>query len=256
MLDQFLEYFPNVGLDALLVLVVLVALESVLSADNAIALASLVQGLDNPTLQRRALNLGLVVAFGLRVLLILTATWVIQFWQFEFIGAVYLLWLAFQYFTSNEDEGHEHHGPRFTSLWQAIPLIAFTDLAFSLDSVTTAIAVSQERWLVITGGVIGVITLRFMAELFIRWLKEYVHLQDAGYITVTLVGLRLLIKVIHEDWVPPQWLMISAIGVIFLWGFSQRATSDLERETAVGLSSPEEPLSSQTLEEMLELEEH
>lgn len=254
MIDRFLDYFPNLGVDALLVLVVLVALESVLSADNAIALASLVQGLDNPTLQRRALNLGLVVAFALRVLLILTATWVIQFWQFEFIGAVYLLWLAFQYFTSNQDEGQEHHGPRFTSLWQAIPLIAFTDLAFSLDSVTTAIAVSRERWLVITGGVIGVITLRFMAELFIRWLQEYVHLQDAGYITVTLVGLRLLIKVVHEDWVPPQWLMISAIGAIFLWGFSQRTSSALEGETAADPPAAEQPLSPESLEEMLELE--
>lgn len=254
MLDQFLELFPNLGLDAILVLVILVALESVLSADNAIALASLVQGLEDPTLQRRALNLGLVVAFGLRILLILTATWVIQFWQFELIGAIYLLWLSFQYFTSQENDGDQHHGPRFSSLWQAIPLIAFTDLAFSLDSVTTAIAVSQERWLVITGGVIGVITLRFMAELFINWLKQYVHLQDAGYITVTLVGLRLLIRVIDKNLVPPQWLMISAIALIFLWGFSQR-TADSEPETAIAeMPAVEEPLSPEPLEEMLELE--
>ncbi|HBY77041.1 MAG TPA: hypothetical protein DEG47_08555, partial [Cyanobacteria bacterium UBA11148] len=47
-----------------------------------------------------------------------------------------LLWLVFQYFTSDEDQEHHHHGPRFTSLWQAIPMIAVTDLAFSLDSVT------------------------------------------------------------------------------------------------------------------------
>lgn len=253
MVDRFLELFPDLGLDAILVLIVLVALESVLSADNAIALASLVQGLENPVLQRRALNFGLVVAFALRIVLILTATWVIQFWQFELMGAAYLLWLAFQYFTSNGGD-NEHHGPRFTSLLQAIPLIAFTDLAFSLDSVTTAIAVSQERWLVITGGVIGVITLRFMAELFIRWLKEYVHLQDAGYVTVTLVGLRLLIKVFNEALVPPQWLMITAIAVIFLWGFSKRVVPPPEVEKTMEGEEPHQPLTLEPLAEMLELE--
>lgn len=126
--------------DSLALLPVLVALEAVLSADNAIALAAIAQGLEGAVLQRRALNFGLVCAFVLRVGLILTASWVIRFWQFELAGAAYLLWLVFQYFTSNgkdeEGEAH-HHGPRFTSLWQAIPMIAVTDLAFSLDSVTT-----------------------------------------------------------------------------------------------------------------------
>jgi len=229
-MDQLLEFpWP---IEVIPVLVVLVALESVLSADNAIALAALVQGLEDAALQRRALNLGLVAAFVLRILLILTATWVINFWQFELAGAAYLLWLAMQYFTSQDNDGHEHHGPRFSSLWQAIPLIAMTDLAFSLDSVTTAIAVSRNQWLVITGGIVGVITLRFMAGLFIRWLDEFTHLQDAGYITVTLVGLRLLVKVINDSWVPPEWLMLTSIALIFLWGFSQRngETSAVEKE--------------------------
>lgn len=228
MLDQFLDA-PNFGFDTLLLLPVLVALEAVLSADNAIALAALTQGLDDSGQQRRALNIGLVLAYVLRMTLILTATWVIKFWQFELAGALYLLWLVFQYFTSSSDDGeHTHHGPRFTSLWQAIPMIAVTDLAFSLDSVTTAIAVSEETWLILLGATIGIITLRFMAELFIRWLDEFVHLEDAGYITVALVGLRLLIRVIQPSLVPPEWLMIMMIAFIFLWGFSERSKSDLE----------------------------
>jgi predicted tellurium resistance membrane protein TerC len=103
-------------------------------------------------------------------------------------------------------------------------------LAFSLDSVTTAIAISKETWLVITGGLIGVVALRFMAGLFIRWLKEYVHLQDAGYITVGLVGGRLLLKVINDSLVPPQWLMISAIALLFIWGFSKRVDDTIKPE--------------------------
>ncbi len=222
MLDRILEVLPALNVDSLLKLGILVALESILSADNAIALAALVQGIENPKLQRQALNLGLVAAFVLRVGLIFTATWVIKYWQCELAGAAYLLWLSAQYFTSKEDAEHHHHGPGYTSLWQIIPLLAFTDLAFSLDSVTTAIAVSEERWLVLTGGVLGIIALRFLAGLFIRWLKEFTYLQDAGYVTVTLVGLRLLLKVFDSKLVPPEWLMITAIIACFLWGFSKR----------------------------------
>lgn len=222
MIDKLLEFSPNFGLDTLLLLSILVALEAVLSADNAIALAALTQGLHDSKLQRRALNIGLVLAYVLRMTLILTATQIAQYWQFELIGALYLLWLVFQYFTSEEDDDHPHHGPRFQSLWQAIPVIAITDLAFSLDSVTTAIAVSKETWIILLGATIGIITLRFMAGLFIRWLEEFAHLETAGYITVALVGLRLLIRVVNEEFVPPEWLMISAIGLIFLWGFSER----------------------------------
>jgi YkoY family integral membrane protein len=224
MIEHFLEGSPQLGMDTFFILLILVALEAVLSADNAIALASISRGLPDAKLQRQALNYGLLIAYILRISLILMATWVIGYWQFELAGALYLLWLVFQYFTSGEGEGEDHHhGLHFTSLWQAIPMIAFTDLAFSLDSVTTAIAVAPDRiGLIIAGGTIGVITLRFLAGLFIRWIKEYEHLEDAGYITVGLVGLRLLLKVIDSTIVPPQWLMITAILSIFAWGFSKR----------------------------------
>lgn len=228
MLDSLLSYSSNVGVDTLLLLPVLIALEAVLSADNAIALAAIAQGLASGTMQRRALNIGLVIAFVLRVVLILTATWVLNFWQFEVLGGCYLLWLVFQHFAAEEDDEHQHHGPRFQSIWQAIPIIAFTDLAFSLDSVTTAIAISREIWLVITGGLIGVITLRFMAGLFIRWLDEYVHLEDAGFVTVGFVGARLLVRVINENWVPPEWVMVALIAVLFIWGFSKRVDAEPE----------------------------
>ena len=223
MIDQILDFSPNIGVETPILLIVLVALEAVLSADNAIALAAIAQGLEGHKLQRQALNFGLVAAYVLRMTLIFTATWVIQFWQFELLGAAYLLWLVFNYFTSDEeDNSHHHHGPRFNSFWQAIPMIALTDLAFSLDSVTTAIAISEKTWLIILGGTIGVLTLRFLAGLFIRWLDEYVHLEDAGYITVGFVGLRLLLRVVAPSLVPPQWLLISAVAIVFAWGFSEK----------------------------------
>ncbi|BAZ79249.1 MAG: TerC family protein [Sphaerospermopsis kisseleviana] len=231
MLDQIFDYLHfHISLEALIVLLILVFLEAVLSADNAIALAAIAQGLENQKLERQALNIGLVFAYVLRITLLLTATWVQKFWQFELLGAAYLLWLVFQHFTSQEDEDHHHHGPKYSSLWQVIPVIAFTDLAFSLDSVTTAIAVSQETWLVLTGTTIGIVTLRFMAGLFIRWLDEYENLADAGYITVAFVGLRLLIKVINEALVPPQWIMVSAIAIVLTWGFSKRTEVEIKTQ--------------------------
>jgi YkoY family integral membrane protein len=241
MVDKFLEASPNVGLDGFLLLLVLVALEAVLSADNAIALASISKGLEDANAQQKALNLGLIIAFVLRISLILTATWVIQYWQFELLGALYLLWLVYQHFTSNTDSEGEDQGPRFASVWQAIPMIAFTDLAFSLDSVTTAIAVSDNTFIVVTGASIGIIALRFMAGLFIRWLDEFVHLESAGYITVGFVGLRLLVKVINPYLVPPQWLLVSSIVLMFVWGFSKRTPEPVEmaKSLEIALNQPD-----------------
>ncbi len=208
---------------ALLILPVLVSLEVVLSADNAVALAALTQGLRDPELEKKALNIGLVFAYVLRMSLILAATWVINYWQVELAGAVYLLWLVYQYFSSTKDQdGDDHHGPRFKSLWQAIPIIALTDLAFSLDSVTTAIAVSQDTWLILLGGTIGIIALRFLAGLFIKWLAEYEHLEDAGYLTVAIVGIKLLLRVFNDALVPPEWVTIVLVAGLFTWGFSKR----------------------------------
>ena len=61
--DQLSELLP--------LLPVLVSLELLLSADNAIALAAIARGQKDPNLERRALNLGIGMAFGLRVALIL-----------------------------------------------------------------------------------------------------------------------------------------------------------------------------------------
>lgn len=224
MLEESVDYLVDSGVQTPLVLLILVVLEAVLSADNAIALAAIAQNLSNPKLQRQALNIGLIGAYILRIILILTATWVVQFWQFELIGAFYLLWLVFDYFWANEAEDKEEnpHHLGFSSLWQIVPTIAMTDLAFSLDSVTTAIAVAEDTWLIIVGGTIGVITLRFLAELFIRWLQEYTHLEDAGFITVGFVGIRLLLKVVMPDLIIPEWVTISVIFILFAWGFSER----------------------------------
>jgi len=227
MLDQVLHPSIDFSIQTIFVLIILVGLEAVLSADNAIALASIAQGLEDPQEQKYALNVGLILAYILRITLIVTATWVIKYWQFSVLGGLYLLWLVFRYYTNKDENDENVSSLNFKGLWQAIPMIAITDLAFSLDSVTTAIAVAEDIWLIIAGGTIGVIALRFLAQLFIRWIQEYTHLEDAGFITVGLVGLRLIVKVINPEIVPPEWLMITVIISIFIWGFSAKNASEV-----------------------------
>ncbi|MEO1682156.1 MAG: hypothetical protein AAFS06_02720 [Cyanobacteria bacterium J06631_12] len=239
MLDRLLEMSPTLGGDTLLLLPVLILLEMVLSADNAIALAAIAQGLDTEALQKKALNIGLVAAFILRIALILTAGWVLKYWQFEVAGAVYLLWLVYQHFVVDEEADGENHGSKFGSLWQAIPTIALTDLAFSLDSVTTAIALSKDVLIVLLGGTIGIVALRFMAGLFIRWLEIYVHLEDAGFVTVAFVGLRLIVRVVNPDWVPPEWVMVSLIFSLFAWGFSKKVELPVIAKSEVTVTVPD-----------------
>ncbi|MEL6552726.1 MAG: hypothetical protein AAFQ63_04580 [Cyanobacteria bacterium J06621_11] len=239
MLDRLLEMSPTLGGDTLLLLPVLILLELVLSADNAIALAAIAQGLDTEELQKKALDIGLVAAFVLRILLILAAGWVLKYWQFEIAGAIYLLWLVYQHFFTGDDDDDEHHGPKFGGLWQAIPTIALTDLAFSLDSVTTAIALSKDVLIVLLGGTIGIISLRFMAGLFIRWLEIYVHLEDAGFVTVAFVGLRLIVRVINPELVPPEWVMVSLIFALFAWGFSKKVDMPTVAKSEVSVTIPD-----------------
>ena len=229
MFEQFLEtYGLSFRPEVIPILGVLILLEAILSADNAIALAAIVRSLPDPQQEQWALRYGLIGAFVLRVVLIFTATWVIKYWQFELAGSLYLLWLSAKFFLEKAQEGHDAKHPvrMADKLWHVVVLVSLTDLAFSLDSVTAAVAVAQETWLVLIGGVAGIIALRFLAALFIQWLSEFTNLESAGYLIVLLVGLRLFIKVFSDDLVPPEWLMLSLIGAVFLWGFSKRVAVD------------------------------
>jgi YkoY family integral membrane protein len=217
--------------EVVLLLPVLVGLEVVLSADNAIALAAIAKGLKSPEQQKQALNLGLIFALIFRVGLILISRWVLGFRPLMAAGATYLLWLCGQYFLNKNSEIEEAQeklkepnsllGVESKLATTAIS-IALTDLAFSLDSVAAAVAVSDKLWLVITGGVIGVVALRLSSNLFISMLNNYPRLECAGYLAVGLVGMQLLIRVIWPNIEIPQWLLLSLVSLLFIWGFTNR----------------------------------
>ncbi len=211
-----------------LLLPVLIGLEIVLSADNAIALAAIARKQPDPAAQQRALNLGLVFALLFRVVLILAAQWVLNFRPLMGAGAVYLLWLCMSHFflqsaNNNDAASEESPGPAEAaakSLAATAFTIALTDLAFSLDSVAAAVAVSDRIGLVITGGVVGVVALRLSSGLFIRLLQRYQRLEAAGYLAVGLVGIQLSVRVFRPDLELPEWGLLVLVGLLFLWGFS------------------------------------
>ena len=223
--------------ELLLLLPLLVALEAVLSADNAIALAAISRSLHDRGRQELALNLGLALALVFRLGLIVAARWVLNFWPLQLLAALYLLWLCGNHLLSlKAASGDAADGDPDTaagleagarSLASVVVTLAVTDLAFSLDSVAAAIAVSDRLWLVMAGGVIGVIALRLTAELFIRWLEVYRHLETAGFLAVGLVGMRLLLRLARPDLVPPEWLLLLVVAALFAWGFSARNPQDV-----------------------------
>ena len=227
----------------LLLLPLLVALEAVLSADNAIALAAISRRLDEPAAQGRALNLGLGLALVFRLVLIALARWVLDFWPLQLLAAGYLLWLCISNLlpllqaagsaadpaeessaTSGGDspEASGAHRPHDRGLGAVVLTLALTDLAFSLDSVAAAVAVSDNLVLVMAGGAIGVLALRLTSALFIRWLEVFDHLETAGYLAVGLVGVRLVLRVLSPDLVPPEWVLLAVVALLFSWGFSRR----------------------------------
>jgi YkoY family integral membrane protein len=220
--------------ELLLLLPLLVALEAVLSADNAIALAAISRQLRDPRQQGQALNFGLGLALVFRLLLIAVARWVLDFWPLQLLASGYLLWLCISnLLPSGEaaaeaeadhppEPGSAHHD---RSLLAVVGTLALTDLAFSFDSVAAAVAVSDNLLLVMAGGVIGVVALRLTSALFIRWLSVFRHLETAGYLAVGLVGVRLLIRLAAPNLVPPEWVLLALVGMLFVWGFSSRFPS-------------------------------
>ena len=216
-IDKWVELAP--------LLPVIVSLELVLSADNAVALASITKKLNNIDLQKRALNIGIFIALILRILVILTAQLILNFWPIKLIGGIYLISLSFsKFFSIYDNKSNDIHNDTNTesSILKVILLLSITDLAFSIDSITAAVAISDQFLLVITGAIIGVIALRFTSGLFIKWLEIYINLEKAGYIAVAIIGFKLIIQLILYKLIIPEYLFFLVMLCVFLWGFSRK----------------------------------
>ena len=221
-IDRWVELAP--------LLPVIISLELVLSADNAVALASITKNLNNIDLQTKALNIGIFIALLLRILVILTAQFILNFWPVKLIGGIYLISLSIsKFFTINNADSNDNNDNNNIksdiSIVNVILLLSVTDLAFSIDSITAAVAISDQFLLVITGAIIGVIALRFTSGLFIKWLEIYINLEKAGYIAVGIIGIKLILQLILYKLVIPEYLFFLLMLCLFLWGFSIKETN-------------------------------
>ncbi|WP_269605647.1 TerC family protein [Prochlorococcus marinus] len=217
-IDRWVELAP--------LLPIIVSLELVLSADNAVALASITKNLNDIQLQKKALNIGIFIALILRILVILTAQFILNFWPVKLIGGIYLISLSISKFISintNKSNDNKHiNNNSESSIFKIIVLLSITDLAFSIDSITAAVAISDQFLLVITGAIIGVIALRFTSGLFIKWLEIYINLEKAGYIAVGIIGIKLILELLFNLLVIPEYLFFFLMVCLFLWGFSSK----------------------------------
>lgn len=183
----------------LLVVLVLIILEGLLSCDNAVVLALLVK--DLPPAQRgKALRYGIIGAYIFRITALCLAVWVITIWWIKVIGGLYLCWLAFDHFRRHGG-GEAPEAPRRVRLiaglgafWSTVVWVELTDIVFSIDSIAAAVALSKHLWVLILGGLLGILAMRFAAQGFVALLERFPRLEHCAFAAVAVIGLKLLLE--------------------------------------------------------------
>jgi YkoY family integral membrane protein len=223
-----------------LTIALLVALEGLLSADNAMVLAVLVLGLPKGS-QRQALRYGIIGAFAFRTIATLLAIYLIQLIWVKLIGAGYLLYLAFRHFSRGGDAGARRAPPPatpwlgLTAFWATVAKVELTDIVFAIDSILVAVAMSPKLWVILSGGILGIVMMRLVIGKLLSLVERYPPLVDGAFVIIAWVGIKLLIEFLHAGgYIPfeiPRWLSLGLIIVIFsvAWLYALRQ----ERRVAV-----------------------
>jgi YkoY family integral membrane protein len=206
----------------------LVLLEGLLSADNALVMAVMVLGLPKRQ-HRNALHYGLVGAFAFRVVATFLAVYLIRLGWIKLLGGLYLLYLSYSHFWSEQTNAERRAPPParpwlgLNAFWAAVLRIELVNLAFSIDSILVAVAVSPKLWVVLSGGILGIIAMRLVVSQVIALIERYPALVDGAFIIIAWVALKLIAEYLHAIGVVsfeiPQWLSLGLIGVIFVAAF-------------------------------------
>ncbi|MGW8287550.1 MAG: TerC family protein [Desulfobulbales bacterium] len=208
------EFQALSGADGLAV-VTLAVLEGILSIDNSLVLAILVRTLPKAQ-QRKALLYGILGAFFFRIVALIFAVHLINFLAFKIIGGGYLVYLAMKHmFFFFKEEAHQPNPKVAASFWKTVLVVELTDIAFSIDSITTAVAMSNKLVVVWLAGVMGIIFLRFAAGVFVRVLEKLPKLEDLAYQLIFFIGTKLLLEGFHiEISHGVFWMMMAVIAII------------------------------------------
>lgn len=195
----------------LLAVGLLVILEAILSADNAIVLALLAYGLPKER-QKVALKIGIWCAFIFRLIAVIFLLELLKHHWTKVIalaaGGAYLTWLPIKHFREKvrgavEASGNGPAVAAATSLfglslfWSTVVRIEFTDIIFSVDSILVAMAASKKGWVIVTGGVLGIIAMRFVAGGFLKVIERFPRVVDGAYVIVGVAGTKMLVELAH-----------------------------------------------------------
>jgi YkoY family integral membrane protein len=203
----------------------LVLLEGLLSADNALVLAILVLGLPRQQ-QRKALRYGIIGAFAFRILATLLAVQLIAFGWVKLVGAAYLLYLTFKHFFGHGGTAERRSIPQaraafgLSAFWATVVKVELTDIVFAIDSILVAVAMSSKTWVIIAGGIFGIITMRLVIGQLLTIVRRYPALVDGAFIIIAWVGIKLLIEYLHLEghihFQVNKWMSFGLIVLIFL----------------------------------------
>ncbi|MGM0924238.1 MAG: TerC family protein [Bacillota bacterium] len=203
-------------------LLILIGLEGLLSADNALVLAVIAKHLPENE-KRKAINYGIIMAFVFRFIALFAISFIANVWQIQAIGAAYLLYLGLKHVIQarfgkknediHKDDEKEAAGKGF---WPTVGKIALADLAFAVDSILAAVALALglpdsplgdfggmdggQFIVVLLGGIAGLILIKFAATWFVQLLAKRPALETTAYAIVAWVGVKLaVITLAHED---------------------------------------------------------
>ena len=180
-------------------------LEGLLSADNALVLAVMVRHLPKDQ-QKRALRYGIwgrscsgLIAILLSRLLLVLAL--------QGRRRPLLALPGGRPFPPREEEADAEDVTGFGSgFWGTVVSVELADIAFSIDSILAAVAMAEglpnrlgENWKLgsSTGGILGIITMRFVAGYFIILLERFSGLAAGAYVLVAWIGLKLIGSGLH-----------------------------------------------------------
>lgn len=219
--------FPSLSTE-LALLPSLLLLETVLSADNALVLASLLKRVESSSERQHLLNWGMATAIVLRIVAVGAAGVMLQLPLVRLLGGCYLVWLALHHFWGELTPGPIATRESFSETPADSParsgvsmvlLMAGTNLVFSLDSICAALALTDNLPLVMLAGAMGVVVLRWVAGWLLNWMERFPNLANAGYLIVLAVGLRLVVEQMIPVFSPPDLVLFGGMGVLLGWGF-------------------------------------
>ncbi|MGE6754110.1 TerC family protein [Rossellomorea sp. NPDC071047] len=155
---------------AIIALLKIIAIDIILSGDNAIVIAMATRGLPKEH-QNRAIFWGTAGAVILRIFFAAIIVYLLKIPYVHLIGGVLLLWIAYKVLVEGEEEANiKSH----TGLRQAITTIIIADAVMSLDNVVAVAGAAHGHIGMIALGVfISIPIMIFGSKAIVRVLEKY-----------------------------------------------------------------------------------